>query len=613
MRRGLLSLVFLLGLSCSVFAADRPNFVWIMSEDNSVHFLKLFDPTGATAPNIEALAAEGVTFANAFSNAPVCSVARTTLITSCYAPRIGTLFHRKSFMVPMPEGVKMFPAYLHNAGYYTTNNSKEDYNAIKSKDVWDESSRKASWRNRKEGQPFFHVQTFTTTHESSLHFPESDITNKPTKNDPDTVFVPPHHPKTETFKYTYARYHDRIQDLDKQVGKLVDDLKQDGLLDSTFIFYFGDHGGVLPRGKGYAYDTGLHVPLVIRLPEKFRDQMPEKPGSQSSSFVSFVDFGPTVLNLAGVKGSDKVDGHAFMGIGHQQLMESDESFGYADRFDEKYDMVRTLRKGKYRYVRNLQPFNFDGLMNNYRYKMAAYREWRRLYDEEKLNEVQSLFFETRPAEMLFDVEADPYETVNLAGDVAHAEILKEMRGRLDGYLSGMPDLGFFPESYLAEKAADNPVAFGKEHQREIDQLLEIANLELLPYIEAEAQLEKALASNDRWHRYWGLIACTAHGKAALPLKKKIDAIAASDSENLNRVRAAEFLAMAAGIDPVPVLKETLANAKTATEANLILNTVVLLQDSKPGYTFQIKPKDVKHVTGNRGELDRRLEYLSGKK
>ncbi|RCS49419.1 sulfatase [Bremerella cremea] len=612
MRRGLLSVVIFFGMSCSLFAADRPNFVWIMSEDNSVHFMKHFDPTGAPTPSIEALAAEGVTFENAFSNAPVCSVARTTLITSCYAPRIGTLFHRKSFIVPMPPGVKMFPAYLHNAGYYTSNNSKEDYNAIESKDVWDNSSRKASWRNRQEGQPFFHVQTITTTHESSLHFPESDVQNKPTKTDPQTVFVPPHHPQTETFRYTYARYHDRIQELDKQVGQLVDELKKDGLLETTFIFYFGDHGGVLPRSKGYAYDTGLHVPLVIRIPEKFREQVSEKPGSRSKAFVSFVDFGPTVLNLAGVKGARKIDGHACMGMGPQHLMETDESFGYADRFDEKYDMVRTLRKGKYRYVRNLQPFNFDGLMNNYRYKMAAYREWRQLYDESKLNEIQRVFFEPRPAEMLFDVEADPYETINLAGDVAHSDVLVEMRGRLDQYLTSMPDLGFFPESYLAEKAADNPVAFGQSHKREIAKLVEVANLERYPYVEVESQLKEALASDDPWQRYWGLIACTSHGKAALPLAKKIEAIASADPENLNRVRAAEFLAMAVGVNPVPVIKKALADAQTAIEANLILNTVVLLQDSKPGYTFDIKPQDVQHVSGDRGELNRRIEYLTGK-
>lgn len=612
MLRGLLSVLFMLLFGGSLFAAEKPNFLWIMSEDNSSHFLKMFDPTGAPTPNIEALAEQGLVYEHAFSNAPVCSVARTTLITSCYAPRIGTFHHRKSFMVPMPEGLKMFPAYLQEVGYYTTNNSKEDYNAKKSADVWNDSSRKATWRNRKPGQPFFHVQTFTTTHESSLHFPAKDIEDKPTNTDPETVFIPPHHPKTKTFKYTYARYHDRIQDVDKQIGQLVDQLKQDGLLESTFIFYFGDHGGVLPRGKGYAYETGLHIPLVVRVPEKFRDQVPEKIGSRIQSFVSFVDFGPTVLNLAGAKIPDGIDGHAFLALGDQQLMETDESFGYADRFDEKYDVVRTIRKGKYRYVRNFQPFNFDGLMNNYRYKMVAYREWRELYDAGKLNDVQAQFFETRPAEMLFDVEADPYETKNLADDPQHAKALAELRGRLNTILSGMPDLGFYPESYLAANAADNPVAFGQQHKGEIAKLLEVANLEVLSFDEARPQLEEALGSSDPWQRYWGVIACTSHGKSALALSKQLEAIATNDSENLVRVRAAEFLALHAGMNPVAVLKKSIADAETATEANLILNTVVLLQDGQPGYEFNFKRSDFKHLQGNRGELDRRLEYLIGK-
>ncbi len=612
MLRGVLSVLLLGLLGSSLPAAEKPNFVWIMSEDNSSHFLELFDPTGAPAPNIEALASEGLVYEHAFSNAPVCSVARTTLITSCYAPRIGTFHHRKSFMVPMPEGVKMFPAYLREVGYYTTNNSKEDYNAKKSGDVWDDSSRKATWKNRAADQPFFHVQTFTTTHESSLHFPEKDVQNKPTKTDPETVFVAPHHPPTETFKYTYARYHDRIQDVDQQIGKLVDQLKQEGLLETTFIFYFGDHGGVLPRGKGYAYETGLHVPLVIRVPEKFRDQMPEKVGSRIESFVSFVDFGPTVLNLAGANIPDGIDGHAFLALGDAQIMESDESFGYADRFDEKYDMVRTIRKGKYRYVRNLQPFNFDGLMNNYRYKMAAYREWRELFDAGKLNDVQAQFFEARPAEMLFDVEADPYETKNLANDPGHAKVLAELRGRLNNILTEMPDLGFYPESYLATHAADNPVAFGQQHQDEIAKLLEIANLEVLSFDEARPRLEEALASSDPWQRYWGVIACTSHGKSALSFGKQLESLATTDPENLVRVRAAEFLALHAGIDPTAVMKKAIADAETATEANLILNTVVLLQDGQPGYEFSFKRSDFKHLKGNRGELDRRVEYLTGK-
>ena len=154
MKTTRLTLFFALLLVAAPFlagAADRPNVLWIMSEDNSTHYLKLYHENGATTPNIEALAAHGLTFNHAFSNAPVCSVARTTLITSCYAPRIGTQFHRRSVSATMPEGLRMFPAYLRDAGYYTTNNSKEDYNATKSKDVWDDSSKNASWRT--EYQP----------------------------------------------------------------------------------------------------------------------------------------------------------------------------------------------------------------------------------------------------------------------------------------------------------------------------------------------------------------------------------------------------------------------------------------------------------------------------
>ncbi len=612
MRVWLLSCLLAAWLSSPIFAAERPNFVWILSEDNSKHFLRHFDPAGAPAPQIEALAKEGLTFDGAFSNSPVCSVARTTLITSCYAPRIGTFHHRNSFLVPMPEGVRMFPAYLREAGYYTTNNAKKDYNAKEGPGVWDESSRQATWRKRAPGQPFFHMHTIGTTHEGSLHFPESDITEKPTQTDPAGVKLAPYHPDTETFRYTYARYHDNIQTMDRQVGRLVAQLEEDGLLDTTFIFYFGDHGGVLPRSKGYAYDTGLHVPLVIRLPEKFRDRVDLPAGSRPERFVSFIDFGPTVLNLAGVQAPGGIDGRPFLGPGSQAMADNDESLGYADRFDEKYDMVRTLRKGRYRYVRNFQGFNFDGLMNNYRYQMAAYRDWRSQYDAGRLDPVQSQFFRPRPPEQLFDVAADPYETHNLAEDPQHQQTLQAMRARLNQILADLPDLGFFPEPYLADVAAEDPVRFGQQHQAEIARLLEIANLQLLPFDEAKTRIAEALDSPDPWQRYWGLIVCTAHGPAAADLAPQIQTLGTSDASPLVRTRAAEYLGLYTKVDPRPILKAALERAQTATEANLILNTVVLLQDGPSNHPFTLTPQDVAHVKGDRTELDRRLEYLTSK-
>ncbi|MCB1232204.1 MAG: sulfatase-like hydrolase/transferase [Verrucomicrobiae bacterium] len=591
-------------------AADKPNVLWIMSEDNSKHYLKLFDENGAPAPNIEKLAAHGLAFDRAFSNAPVCSVARTTLITSCYAPRIGTQFHRRAKSAEMPEGLRMFPAYLRDVGYYTTNNSKEDYNATKSKDVWDDSSRKASWRNRPDkNQPFFHVQTYTESHESSLHFPEELMKNEATKTDPASVKLAPIHPDTPTFRYTLARYHDRMGVIDDKVGELVTQLEEDGLLEDTFIFYFGDHGGVLPGSKGYTYERGLHIPLVVRVPEKWKHLVDAEIGSRVSGFVSFIDFGPTVLNLAGAKVPDQVDGKPFLGKGItlDEVNQRDETFSYADRMDERYEMVRTVRKGKYKYIRNYEGFYPDSLQNNYRYISLAWQDWRNQYQAGKLNAVQARFFEPKPAESLYDVEADPWETKNLAGDPDFADTLKTLRGSLQTWVKGMPDLSFYPESVLVEKAMDNPVAYGQAHADEISRLVDTADLALLPFDEASPKIVEALDSENPWVRYWALTDLCEFGEKAKAIAPGVRKSLA-DSEALNRVRAATFLALVGEEDPAPTFKEALANSDSEVETLIIMNMAVLLHDHGPKIDMKLTRADVKQ---SGGEVERRLWYLTG--
>ena len=603
-------LTFSASFTQQALAAERPNVVWIVSEDNSHHYLRHFFKDGAPAPNIEAMAAHGVTFDHAFSNAPVCSVARSTLATGCLGPRIGTQFHRKHTMATLPDGLRMFSAYLRDAGYYTSNNSKTDYNATPSVGVWDESSRSATWRKRKsDDQPFFHMESHGQSHESSLHFSQQIFENEKTITDPASVKLADYFPDTEKFRYTLARYHDRIRVIDGIVGNTIARLKEDGLLEDTFVFYFGDHGGVLPRGKGYIYESGLHVPLVVRVPSKWKHLVDRKNGSRAQGFVSFIDFGPTVLNLASVKVPTQMDGVPFLGtdISTSEVEARDESFGYADRFDEKYEFIRSLRKGKYQYIRYFQPFLPDGLQNNYRYRMLAFTEWRDLFNAGKLSNPQLQFFQGKPVEQLFDTEADPHEVNNLANNPKYADVLKDLRGRLASQLRALPDLSFYPESKLVGIMND-PVSFGQQHKAEIAQMADVHDLALLPFPEAKLKLAAALKSDNMWLRYSAAMACSAMGKKATSLASDV-APSIHDESLVVRIRATEFLGLIDKINPQPMLAEIVNRTSNPVEAGEALNSIVYFRDChQPAYAIDastLKPKTKGDI------ITRRIDYLNG--
>ena len=609
MRKFYFSLCALLVLTIDASAAKRPNVVFLVSEDNSIHYLKLYG-YGASMPNVEALAKDGLTFNHAFSNSPVCSVARSTLATSMLAPRAGFQYHRKSAMAKLPPGYKPWSTMLRKAGYFTTNQRKTDYNFVHDmKELWDRGPANAAWRARpRKDTPFFHMQSFAQSHESSLHFPQRVMDNEKTIHDPSEVKLAPYFPDTPTFRYTHARYMDRMQVVDQQVGSVVKMLEADGVLEDTFIFYFGDHGGVLPRGKGYAYESGLHVPLVVRIPENFSHLIDHKRGTRTDGFVSFIDFGPTVLHLAGLKAHPLADGKPFLGegISAADLEARNEVFCYADRFDEKYDLVRFLRKGKYTYIRNLQGFYPDALQNNYRYKMLAYVEWRELYKAGKLNAVQSQFHQRRPAEQLFDVEADPHEVNNLADDPKYALVLKDLRQCMQKKLREVNDLSFYPESHLVRAALGNGQAYGKEHSKEINRLADIADLALEPFDKAHQPLAKAMTSNNPWERYWGCITAAVYGKAAKALVPNAQKLL-KDENLMVRMRAAEFLGGIEAVNPMPALLSVLNSATTEQELMLTFNAVVYLRDYK-GYKFDTSKLDLKFKGG---EVVRRTSYLEG--
>lgn len=613
-QRLLISLIAGAMLSCTAWAKqDRPNIVWLTTEDNSANWYRLYNPEhGVEMPNLERLAKDGLVFNHAYSCGAVCSVARSTIISGCYGPRTGAQYHRRQEPVAMPEGLKMFPYYLRESGYYTTNNKKEDYNYLPTdkRGVWDESSPRASFRNRKSGQPFFHVKNCTRTHESQLF---GDLPKgKDYIVDPADVQLFPYHPDTQLFREKYAQYLTLNRMADQEMGKTLRQLEEDGLMDDTFIFHYGDHGGVLPGGKGYAHNDGLQVAMVVYVPKNWQHLVPAPRGSRIDGIVEFVDLSATVLNLAGVDIPDEIDGEPFLGKGVtlKELNQRDTAYGYAERFDEKYDMVRFLRKGRYSYWRNYQPFNFDGLHNFYRYKQPAFVQWRDLARAGKLSDVQSAFYQSRPPEQLFDLEKDPHEINNLADDPAYADVLVQMRRALQEKEKSLPDVGFFPESVVLEEGAGQAAAFAEKNRKQIGQLIEIADLQLSPFPEAKQRIEKALASSVAEERYWGLITCSVFGDQALALSQSIKTLADEDPNRLVRTRAAEFLGLTGAGDPAPILFEVLEECEDPVEANLILNSMVLLRDGS-GIEFDQSKAEGAAWTKLGGLVPHRVEYLFG--
>ena len=593
---------------------ERPNFVWFMAEDISKHYLSLYNDgkEGVATPNVEKLAAEGIVFNNAYCNAPVSSAARSTLITGCYAPRLGVSFHRKLQKMPMPEGLNMFPSYLRKAGYHTSNATKTDYNCFLDKTAWDVVEGKiGEWRNRPDKRkPFFHVYTNAVTHEGKLQFKKNAVKEVPVHNNPASVTIHPYHPDTELFRYTYATFYDRIQDSDTALGELIEMLKTDGELDNTFVFYFGDNGGSLPGTKGYTTEGGLQVPLVVYVPRKWREFLPVKVGQRVDGFVSFMDLGPTLLHLAGITVPEGIDGTPFLGedISLKQLNDRDEVYGYGDRFDELYAFNRTVRKGRFKYSRNFQPYHSKSLYALYRYKQAAFREWKELYAKGMLNEIQKRFFEPQGAEELYDLSVDPYETKNLATVPVYRSTLENLRILLKGKLLEENDLGFYPECVWLEQGSQNPTGFGKKKKDKIKIYSDIADLEMASFKDAKPAISKALNSSDPVERYWGATVCASFGGEAVSLYKELELLTV-DTQAFVRSRAIVALSRMGKVNPVPLMKEALQIAGSGAESLLILNDITYLQESNLGVHFNLQESDILQKCSG---TDWRLKYLSAK-
>jgi arylsulfatase A-like enzyme len=418
---------------------ERPNILWITSEDNGP-FLGAYGDSLADTPNLDRLAERGTVYENAFATTPVCAPSRFTLITGLYANAAGTENMRSTY--PIPETVRFFPEYLREAGYHTTNNRKKDYNTVDRAEAWVESSETASYRTRAPGQPFFHVRNFTVTHESSLHDPIDTLLH-----DPEAMIVPPYHPVTEAVKTDWAHYYDQVTKLDAMVGEILAELEASGEADNTIVFYFSDHGGVLGRSKRFMYESGLHVPLIVYLPPRYRHLGPQT--ARTGRLVSFVDFPKTVLSLAGIDPPAYMQGNAFLGVYDESPR--DYVYAYRGRMDERIDLMRTVRDAEYLYVRNFMPHRIYGQYLDYLWRAPSMRSWHEEFVAGRLNDVQRRFFETKPAEELYHVASDPHNVRNLADDPVHQEALERLRQAGADWRRDVRDLGFIPEETIGAR------------------------------------------------------------------------------------------------------------------------------------------------------------------
>lgn len=455
-------------LTATMAIGKQPNILWITSEDNGPQ-LGCYGDEYANTPNIDALAQRSLRYHRCWSNAPVCAPARTTIISGMYATSLGG--HHMRSGVRLPATFATYPDILRKAGYYCTNNSKKDYNFATEDGGWHESGRKAHWRNRpKKDTPFFAIFNYTVSHESKIRTRPHQL-----KHDPAAAPVPAYHPDTAEVRHDWAQYYDKMTEMDQQVGEILAEVEADGLSESTIIFYYGDHGSGMPRSKRWPFDSGLRVPLLLHVPAKFRHLAPTDYGSGkvTDRLVSFVDLGPTAISMAGLKPPTNMQGVPFAGkyngTAKQYL------FGYRGRMDERIDMVRTCTDGRFIYMRHFYPDRPYLKHVDYMFQTPTTRVWNEMYRAGDLNEAQAKFWQDKPVEELFDLQADPDEINNLANSADYRKKTAELRNTLQNWMQETLDLGLLSEAEMHRLAgSQSPREYALTHRKLFARLSDVA-------------------------------------------------------------------------------------------------------------------------------------------
>lgn len=587
-----LFLFVVLAATVSTFAADRPNILWVVSEDNDT-FLGCYGDPLAHTPTLDKLAKEGVLYERCYGW-PVCAPSRFTLITGMYPTTCGPAMHMRA-QGKIPSWLRGFPAYLREAGYFTTNNAKTDYNSpIDIKDAWNQSGKIGHWRNRPDPtQPFFAVFNHEVTHESCL-FPEKELPLDFPPTDPAKVRIPPYQPDTPEIRADWARYYNHMTVMDEQIAAKLHDLATDGLAEDTIVFYYSDNGGVLPRSKRVLQESGTHVPLIVYFPPKWRHLAPAPPGSRIQDPVSFVDFSATVLSLAGVKIPDYMQGHAF--LGNAKAPANEFVHITRDRMDERYDMMRSISDGRFIYVHNYRPDLPYVQPLEYQFKARGYQSWARAAAEGKLTKATAQFWGEKPTEELYEMSTDPDSVHNLANDPKYRDTLERLRAELKRRVLANKDNGFLPEGSSLEgyDASHKPGAW------DVEKVFAIATKASERDPANLHSLIESLEDSSEPVRWWAAQGCTmlrenAAG-AAPALRKHL-----TDDSGAVQVAAAEALARLGLVsEALPVLEKRLQDT-SAPQFGLHAGNVFdrLGEAARP--SLPVMKQVLKTVGGGEGE------------
>ena len=587
---------------------DRPNFLWLDAEDANVNWFGCYGNPAATTPNIDRLAEEGFLYTHAFANAPVCSPSRSTWITGVKAVSTGTVSLRSRN--PIPHDVfRYYPDYLRDAGYFSTNPGKTDYNigGRSDREAWN-GGRESTWRDRAEGQPFFHVSHFPQSHESRAF---GDVEN--TRHDPALQRLRAYHPDIPAIRNNYAHYADQVERMDAAVGEVLDRLKEDGLADSTIVIFTTDHGGVMPGSKRWVVDSGTHSPLIIRIPERFKHLWPkEKPGMSVDRLVSFVDMPKTWLNLAGAEIPDHMHGRIF--LGPDKEAERDSHFAFTSRQANRYYEMRAVRTRRHLYIRNYRPYISRGQELGYLWQMKAARAWDEHHRTNQTDAITGAFFQPRqPVEEMYEPVRGPDNVINLVNRPEHKEDLRNMRAALRDWQLKVNDTGLLPEEMMARRAerynttiyemAQNPDLY------DLPAYLDAADLALAADPENTDQFIESLASNDSGLRYWAIIGLLMLDE--LPPRAHPAVLSLLNDEEHDLRALAAWVHLRAGVEKDAARAALIELLKEQSYASVFaLNVIDLSNDDVSHYMPAIGEAVTCNFGYNYG--DRMKEYLATK-